>query len=301
MATATKKKTVLTGPPVKPSQLAQGFIPKDSPHIIAMELERKAIDVTMKEAIPTILVGHTGTAKTKLLQMIHQELNWPYRAITAHGQVEVDSLIGKWVATRDEGMVYRLGILPFCMKHGIAVGIQEINVVLPEVLVLLHEYVDEGFITLQDLDPEHPDFKIEPHANFRLYGTMNPPELYPGTRDLSPALIRRCIVRTVDPLNKEQEIEALREQCPWVKAEDAEQMVGVGQAVRQQFETEQSFFWLSTADLVMWGVLIQHMNPTEAGEIAVVGKAPVNEREFVKGRVRLAFDPNADLDDPDEF
>jgi hypothetical protein len=42
----------------------------------------------------------------------------------------------------------------------------------------------------------------------------------------------------------------------------------------------------------MWARLTKHMTPYEAGEIAVVGKAPSQEVDFVRGRVRLAFDPN---------
>jgi MoxR-like ATPase len=221
---------------------------------------------------------------------VHQDLGWPYRSISAHGQVEVDSLVGKWVATKEKGMTYQLGILPFCMKHGIAVGIQEINVVLPEVLILLHEFVDEGFITLADLDPEHPDFIIHPHPNFRLYGSMNPPELYPGTRELSPALTRRCLIRQVEPLKAAEEIEVLKQQAPWVPYDQALAMAGVGESVRQQFDLGQGLFWCSTADLVMWARLMQHMDPFEAAEIAIIGKAPSNEVDFVRGRVRLAFD-----------
>src|SRR5436190_1671145 len=184
---------------------------------------------------------------------MHQDAGWPYRAVPGHGQVEVETLVGKWIATT-EGMQYKLGILPFCMKHGIAVGIQEINFVAPEVLVLLHEFVDEGFITLQELDPEHPDFVITPHPNFRLYGTMNPPELYPGARELSPALLRRCIVRSVEPLGREDELRVILEQSA-INETTAGLMVDVAEAVREQFNQGQGLFWISTADLVMWAQL----------------------------------------------
>lgn len=287
MATTSKSK-----PPKPVSAVAKQFIPHGSPKIVNMERERSAIEISMVENIPTILVGHTGTAKTKLLQRVHEDAKWPYRSISAHGQVEVDSLVGKWVATKDKGMHYQLGILPFCAKNGISLGIQEINVVLPEVLILLHEFVDEGFITLSDLDPEHPDFIIHPHPNFRLYGTMNPPELYPGTRELSPALIRRCIIRQVEPLKPHEEVQVLKEQAPWVSDDTATSMAGVAASVRQQFETGQGLFWLSTADLVMWAIIMRHTDAYSAAEIAVLGKAPATELDFVRGRVRLAFDPD---------
>lgn len=280
-------------PPGKITDVAKPFVPHDAVDIVGMDMEKDAVRITMEEGIPLIMVGHTGVAKTALLKRMHQDAGWPYRSITGHGRVEVETLVGKWVATPDKGMEYKLGILPFCMKHGVAVGMQEINVVLPEVLVLLHEYVDEGFITLMDLDPDHPDFIIRPHENFRLYGTMNPPELYAGTRELSPALVRRCIIKQVGALTEAQEVEVITAQCPWVDKDVAAQMASVAQSVRQQFEVNAGLFWLSTADLVTWGRLLNHLEPFEAGLIAVVGKAPANEQDFVEGRIRLAFDPNA--------
>jgi MoxR-like ATPase len=295
------KATTAAKPPKPVPPVAKQFIPTGSPEIVNMDRERQAIAIAMLEDIPTILVGHTGTAKTKLLQRLHEDAKWPYRSIAAHGQIEVDTLVGKWTATKDKGMEYKLGILPFNMKHGIATGIQEINVVLPEVLILLHEFVDEGFITLSDLDPEHPDFVITPHPNFRLYGTMNPPELYPGTRELSPALTRRCIIRQVEPLQPHEEVEVLKQQAPWIDNKTATSMTQVAQSVRQQFDAGQGLFWLSTADLVMWSRLIRHISPYDAAEIAVMGKAPQNELDFVRGRVRLAFDPNAADADDDGF
>jgi MoxR-like ATPase len=296
---AAKASPAALKPPKPVTPVAKQFIPTGSPEIVNMDRERSALRIAMLEDIPTILVGHTGTAKTKLIQRVHEDAKWPYRSIAAHGQVEVDSLVGKWIATKDKGMEYRLGLLPFNMKHGIATGIQEINVVLPEVLILLHEYVDEGYITLTDLDPEHPDFIIRPHPNFRLYGSMNPPELYPGTRELSPALVRRCIIRQVEPLKAHEEVQVLAQQAPWIDTKTAESMTQVAASVRQQFEAGQGLFWLSTADLVMWARLIRHISPYDASEIAVMGKAPTNELDFVRGRVRLAFDPNGTQDDDD--
>jgi hypothetical protein len=42
----------------------------------------------------------------------------------------------------------------------------------------------------------------------------------------------------------------------------------------------------------MWGKLLRHLDPYEAAEVAVLGKVPANELDFVRGRVRLAFDTN---------
>lgn len=285
------------GPPAEPDEIAARYVPDRSDRIIGMGRERAAILLTMHTGMPAILRGHTGMAKTKLMQEMHHRLRWPYRSVAGHGNVEVSSLLGQWVAKGvDEGMVYRLGILPFCMKHGIAVGIQEINAVAPEVLVMLHEYLDEGRITLTDLDPDHPDFIIEPHPNFRLYGSMNPPELYPGVRELSPALARRCVVVDTEPLDAEKEWLAVMASVPGIDDRIARNMVSVAQDVRKGADAGIQAYYLSTADLVTWGRFTLFMPPYEAAMLAVVGRAPDEEREVVRARVRVSFEPDPTFD-----
>jgi MoxR-like ATPase len=279
-------------PPGEISDIAAQFVPSDVPEIENMDLERATIRVTMLENIPSILVGHTGVAKTKLLQRMHMDAQWPYRSVPGYGGVESETLIGKWIATKEKGMTWAHGILPFCMKNGIAIGFQEVNYVAPEVLVLLHEYLDEGYITLMELPVDHEDFIIRPHENFRFYGTMNPPELYPGARDLSPAFLRRCLVRRVDPLDAVTEAKVVHDQTG-IDFDTAAQMAGVASSVRQQFDNNLGLFWVSTADLVTWARLTKHMDPLQAAEIAIIGKAPENEVPFVRGRVRISFEPNA--------
>jgi MoxR-like ATPase len=272
---------------------AEAFIPENAPEIVGMDVEKVAVELTMKTGIPSIFIGHTGQSKTTLLKRVHQELGWPYRGISGRESIEIDNLNGKWRIGKDRQMEYHLGVLPFCMKHGIAVGIQEINYIAPEVLVLIHEFVDEGFITLDELSPDDPDFIIRPHPNFRLYGTMNPPEMYPGARELSPALLRRCIVRTIDDLSKEDELKVITDQVPSVGADAAREMVEVAHSVRHEFNEGKIGFWCSTGDLVQWALLTDHCDAITASEFAVVGKAPDRDQMFVRGRVRLSFNPRS--------
>lgn len=278
--------------PAKVGSVAAMHIPADIPNIIGMLDELSAIDINMKLNIPLILVGHTGLAKTTVIAKKHEEMKWPYRSVTMNGSVEVDTLVGKWTANPKEGMVYKLGILPFCMKYGIALGIQEINFLLPEVLVLLHEFADEGHITLMDLDPTHPDYIIRPHENFRLYGTMNPPELYAGARDLSPALARRCIVKRVDELTDVQEQRVVIEQSH-VEADVARSLQTVGKSVRESFDMGKTLYYLSTADLIMWGRLMVAggLDALTAAKLAIMGKAAPSDHDFLLNVIRLQFEP----------
>lgn len=270
------------------------FITDNLPEIIGMDMEKRAIDIAMKANIPLILIGHTGLAKTTAIGREHQDRRWPHRHITFNGAVEVDTILGKWVATPKEGMVFKLGILPFCMKHGISLTFNEINFAPAEVNVLIHELVDEGHITLLELDPEHPDFIIKPHPNFRLFGTMNPPELYAGARELSPALARRCIVRRVADLSREEEARVIIELVEGVSADVAKGLAEAGHSIRESFHANKTIFYLSTADLIMTARLMGHgVTWTEAVEFAIIGKAHETDRDFLSNTFRLVFDPEA--------
>jgi len=275
----------LPKPPAEIDSVAARFVPDGAEDIINMANERTAVAMTMETGVPLVLVGHTGVAKTALLQRLHQEAGWPYHSVPGHGQVDVDTLVGKiWV--EDGTMQFRPGILPFAMKHGIAIGFQEINAVVPEVLIMLHEYLDEGFVTITDLPPEHPDFIIRPHENFRLYGTMNPPELYPGVRELSPALARRLLIRRVDLLTPEDELKVLLNRVPTLDEDLGRQMVQTAQGVRNNFNDNKGLFWLSTADLVMWADFTVRLGDAfQAAELAIYGKAPHHEEQFIRSLV----------------
>ena len=287
---ATRKGDALK-PPVEVPVEAKAFVPADQPEIEGMETEKQAVALTMDTGIPSLFIGHTGTAKTTMLRRMHEEAGWPYRGISGRESIEVDNLMGKWRFGDSKTMEFHLGILPFCMKYGIAVGIQEINFIAPEVLVLLHEYVDEGFITMDELSPGDEDFIIKPHPNFRLYGTMNPPELYPGARELSPALLRRCMVRHVEDLERDAEVRVLLARVKGLAHDWAREMVEVAASLRENFHNRRSSYYCSTADLVMWGQLALKSDPITSSEFAVVGKASPDDHIAVRGRVRLSFNP----------
>lgn len=276
----------LSEPPAPVSEIAQRYVPVECPDVVGMETEKECIALTMETSIPTVFIGHTGIAKTLLIKNCHKQVGWPYHTITGHAQVEVDTLVGKiWV---EQGtMHFKPGILIFCMKEGIAIGFQEINAVAPEVLIMLHEYLDEGHVTLTDLPADHPDFLIHPHPNYRLYGTMNPPDLYPGIRELSPALARRCLVRRVEPLKQDQELQVITERVPEIGVDLARSMVQTANGMRKNLEEHKASFFLSTADLVMWAQTTVRVGDVhKAADICVYGKAPREDESLLRTLIR---------------
>lgn len=250
----------------------------------------RVIETAWNTGIPAILVGHSGTAKTTMLEYMHATHNKPYRSVSCYGAMEADNLIGKWIV-QDGSMVYKLGILPFAMKHGISIGLQEINYVLPEVLVLLHEFFDERRITLMDLDPDHPDFVIEAHPDFHLFGTMNPPEFYPGARDLSPALLRRSMVMNVDVIAPELEAQVIVN-LSGASEEEARYLSQAGQSIRMAFIQGGTSTWIGTADLVMWAKVALQMNhdfvKSAIPTIINKGNGP-EDKIFLSDQVRMYF------------
>lgn len=279
----------ITEPPGEVNEVASRYIPSGTPQIIGMDVETECIALTMETGVPTILIGHTGIAKTLLIKKLHEEAQWPYHTITGHAQVEVDTLVGKiWV----EGgtMRFKPGVLIFCMKEGIAIGFQEINAVAPEVLIMLHEYLDEGHVTLTDLPADHEDFMVRPHPNFRLFGTMNPPDLYPGIRELSPALQRRCLVRRVEVLEAESEKLVILAQVPDIGEDLARKMVQTANGMRKNLNEHKTNFFLSTADLVMWAKTADRVGDVhKAAEICIFGKAPREDEQLLRTVIRATI------------
>lgn len=279
----------VTGPPAEVNEIARLYQPEGAPAVVGMDVEKDCIAATMITRRPTIFVGHSGIGKTLTIKRTHQEKGWPYHSLPGHAQVEVDTLVGKiWIAGGT--MQFRPGILPFCMTQGIALGIQEINAIVPEALIFLHQYLDEGRVTITDLPPDHPDYLIDPHPNFRLYGSMNPPEWYPGTRDLSPALARRCNIRNVEPLESALEQKVVLSQVPEVDELTVRRMSQVAASCRKNLEENKMSFFLSTADLVQWAELTVLVgSPHRAAEMAIYGKAPREDVGTVKTFVRTSM------------
>ncbi len=131
------KKRELTGNPLIPSgiyHVLEGGEPEMVIHALA-------------EAESLMLIGDSGTGKSKLIQFLAQETNTPLMAPCGHGEMTVESLLGCMTAANGS-TVWQDGVLPEAMKRGYWFMLEEINAIDPGVGKILNELLDNWSITI---------------------------------------------------------------------------------------------------------------------------------------------------------
>ena len=84
------------------------------------------------------------------------------------------------------------------MRAGAILLLDEINLARPAVIEALNGLFDRGqLVTQREIQ------RIDSHANFCIFATMNPPD-YEGRQDISPALLSRWMTLEWDPIPAEE-------------------------------------------------------------------------------------------------
>ncbi|KSC73359.2 hypothetical protein AO888_15490 [Pseudomonas aeruginosa] len=128
--------------------------------------------------------GEKGTGKSSFVQQFCARLNIPLMTITGGPGLDETYLMGS--KTIENGSVKAVdGVLSYCLRHGIAVLIDEIAAIKPSVLVSINDVLNgDQVITLKHhgLDPTlNPDdlakvegnMTIKRNPRFRLFATDN--------------------------------------------------------------------------------------------------------------------------------
>jgi len=149
----------------------------------------KKLVAGVKKNYPVLLVGPTGSGKTSTIKWLAYKTNNSYRRLQLNGSTDIDNFVGRWTLNK-EGTVWIDGILTDAMRKGHWLLLDEINMALPEILVIINSITDDDRILVLD---EKGTEVVEPHPNFRLFASMNPTEDYSGTKELNTATRNRFI------------------------------------------------------------------------------------------------------------
>ena len=119
-----------------------------------------------------LVQGYHGTGKSTHIEQVAARLNWPCVRINLDGHVSRIDLIGRdAIAVRDGRQVteFREGILPWAVRHAVALVLDEYDAGRPDVMFVLQRVLEvEGKLTLLDQNRV-----LDPHPAFRMFATAN--------------------------------------------------------------------------------------------------------------------------------
>jgi len=113
---------------------------------------------------PLYLYGPTQCGKTSVVNQLANRLNVPVWSITGHRQLELAEMLGHYGLNEAGGYVWMDGPLTLAAKNGGWFMINEVDRILPTVLVGLNDILEMGDFTLSNKQGEivhlHPNFRI---------------------------------------------------------------------------------------------------------------------------------------------
>ncbi len=255
------RKRQLTGNPLIPSgiyHVLEGGEPEMVMHALA-------------EGESLMLIGDSGTGKSKLIQYLAQETNTPLMAPCGHAEVTVESLLGCMTAVNGS-TVWQDGVLPEAMKRGNWLMIEEINAVDPGITKALNEVLDSRCVTITVAGRPRA---VKASDDFRLICATNPPDnpIYKGIESMSFELMDRFdAVVWLDYLSPEKEAEVVAERSGYKDMGKIKKMIEFANGVREGMRKSEIFGTVTTRGLISWAKKAKLFGVRAAAEAAILRK-----------------------------
>lgn len=220
--------------------------------------------------LPLAMHGHTGVGKTKLVYYFASLLGAPVYRMNLHGLSATDDVIGKLLPAGQGRVEFQDGLVTTAVRHGGMLLLEQMNATGQEVWFSLHGLLDGSRrLVLVEKDNE----VVHQHPYCRIFSTFNPseyPTLYPGTKDLPTAYLRRWMSVWVNFASREDERAILLKRFPEYESgplrDILEKMLDVAVLARRILaDCGHNFdFVMSTGVLVEWADLTLHIGSIDA-------------------------------------
>ena len=208
------------------------------------------------------LTGPTGSGKTSLLEQVAARLQWGVHAVTGHGRMELNDLLGQYMLVDGGAMQWIDGPLTLAVRLGHVLLINEIDAVDPAELIGLNEIVEGKPLTIPQTGTV-----ITPHPKFRLVATGNSAGggdqsgLYQGVLRQNLAFLDRFRLMEVGYPEPDDEMRLLADVVPNMPESVRESMIKVANQIRKVFIGSQDgggmlSVTLSTRGLMRWASLV---------------------------------------------
>jgi cobaltochelatase CobS len=245
---------------------------------------------------PILLVGHTGTGKTSLLEQICARLNFGCIKISYDAHVMRGDIIGEPVIIGQE-TGFQYGIIPvaFCMP-GTMIILDEWDAQNEETAFVLQRPLqkeDRSIFLLEtrELITMHPDNVICATANTN--GQGDDTGLYGhGTRIQSYAQLNRFTVTVkLDYLPAKEEKKILEKTHSTLDGDEIDSLVAAVNKVRDGFTNGQLSVPLSTRDLLNWADKYVLFGDAErAATYCFLNRMSVEDAKVCSGIIQRSFE-----------
>ncbi len=209
-----------------------------------------------------LIAGYHGTGKSTHIEQVAARLNWPCVRVNLDSHISRIDLVGKDAIVVKDGMQvteFRDGILPWALKHNIALCFDEYDAGRPDVMFVIQRVLEvSGRLTLLDQNKV-----IRPHPAFRLFATANTvglgdtSGLYHGTQQINQGQMDRwSIVTTLNYLPHDEEVEIVAAKAPNYRDEKGRaiiaKMVRVADMTRNAFINGDLSTVMSPRTVITW-------------------------------------------------
>lgn len=207
------------------------------------------------------ITGPTGAGKTSLITQVAARLNWPVHAVTCHGRLELNDLLGQFTLVNGS-MQFVHGPLAQAVRDGHLLILNEIDLMDPSELAGLNDIVEGQPLVI----PQNGGEVIRPHPKFRLIATGNSAGsgdrngLYQGVLRQNLAFMDRFRILEIGYPEPELEDTVLAKTVPAMPAVIREKMIRVANEIRKLFVGGDAgvgmlSVTMSTRGLIRWASL----------------------------------------------
>ncbi|SAK90334.1 ATPase AAA_5 [Caballeronia pedi] len=238
-----------------------------------------------------LLIGHTGTGKTSLIEQIAACTEQGVLRSNMNGQTTIGDFVGFWTVKGGE-TIWVDGVLPTAMRDGLWLIVDEVDFAEPAILAVLTAVLEPaGRLLLKEKGNEI----VTPHPSFRLFATANAVgamsafrHLYQGANVMNEAFLDRWRVHQIDYLTPDDEALVLTRRFEnRVSSGMARTLASVAADCREAFAREDLSSAFSTRRLIDWtALMLRTGDPEAAAGPTIYAKVTAEDAALIRNIIR---------------